>query len=346
MAHQGAIFRSMNAIIRSGSSMRLHLRNFTGSCLRHFEWYQAIADSLPSISSLNPKRLTPDDHWFPSTDNRTVIFDGIYPQVRLSYRIQRSDDPMPIRFPETAGFLYYRSDPGPLSPVSDSVRFRETPHASLEGFQQGQDLLLPNGLPWQIMAGQIASLNGSGPDVFRYEGLRKKLLAEGLMDEDDLHYIRAVHKDRQLWYPSLTLFSLEQPFEFVFDKNLILTMVGRTGERRFVSRFHGGPVPSWLFSGSVLARFELSRNPSPTDVATVSIRVLKIVDPVRSLVPNDPGPLCVPTEGDFLRVKRASGEPRPWTFALRGDSANVKALMDVGKRFERRTRHGTVHDPI
>ncbi|KAJ7094782.1 hypothetical protein C8R44DRAFT_813906 [Mycena epipterygia] len=255
---------------------------------------------------------------------RTITFGGVAGKIKIHYT---SQVPVALCFPQGSdGFLYHCPVPGPLSPVCDSVRFRVTSVPSLEGFHQGQDLRSPNGLPWQIMIGQIASVASLLP-------LRTKLIHDDHLKGSDFSHIGVVQGGRAKFNPSCTLFSLDQPFELVFDKLLTLHLVGRLGYQRFTTRFHTAAddsSTSWPFSGSAVARFERS-----TDCPdTVVMRVLTIVKAVQPLIPDYTGPLCMPIEGDLIHVKDASGQPRPWSIDLRGDSPNVKALKDVGKRFE------------
>lgn len=123
----------------------------------------------------------------------------------------------------------YHARAMPLSPVSDSIRFRLTP--SLEAFEDGQDLLLPNGLPWQIMVNHIAfDGNRKRP---RYMALCKKLLEDGLLNQDTISHIAHVHPAHTRFPSYRTLFALDDPFALEPGKDIALVVVGRGGAREF-----------------------------------------------------------------------------------------------------------------
>lgn len=177
----------------------------------------------------------------PSNRDLHIYFDGIYPDADLWYRYPK------IRFPsECLGFLYYHSPPG-LGAVASSIRFRRISQRSVGAFARGQDLLLPNGLPWQIMASQVAVYD-------MYEGFRKKLIEENLWSDEDHTEIFRIFLNRRKLFPERTLFSLEQEFPLTLDESLILTMVGKDEQRECAMPVFGtdGKMNRWPFSGKYL----------------------------------------------------------------------------------------------
>ena len=55
------------------------------------------------------------------------------------------------------------------------------------------------------------------------------------------------------------------------------------------------------FVGSALARFERSTFPEHVGTRTIVLRFLKIITPVKCVMPLDDGYLCCPKEGELLR---------------------------------------------
>ncbi|KAJ7240618.1 hypothetical protein B0H12DRAFT_51545 [Mycena haematopus] len=298
---------------------------------KRFEWYPELTTSWHHVSTLDPKKLRPEDHLSFSETLEIVYFDGIYPNVKIRYEKYR-------KFPSgTSGFLYYRSRTTPLSPISDSVRFRVTP--SPETFEDGEDLLLPNGLPWQIMVNRIAADRDKGwgerpakLSSSSHLGLCKKLLEDSLLSDFDLDYIENVHPFSR--HPSSrTLFALDDPFALERDEALSVVMVGGARARKITLSLPGSG--KWPFPQSI-ARFETLPDPGPDDALTVVLRILRIVEAKPTLLQKYTGPLCIPAEGNLLQVKNSAGQPRFWSFTPRQDSEKARALKNVGKRSSER----------
>ncbi|KAI0265327.1 hypothetical protein BC834DRAFT_181364 [Gloeopeniophorella convolvens] len=106
------------------------------------------------ISTLDPDRLQPSDFVNFSTHSMVGVWTtppGLYeaPRVRLRYAQRASNVRIPFP-PGTHGFLYYARDPGLAE--GGQIRFRIV--ATPEGaFEEGQDLSLPNGMPWHVTPG-------------------------------------------------------------------------------------------------------------------------------------------------------------------------------------------------
>ncbi|KAJ7268272.1 hypothetical protein C8J57DRAFT_1324814 [Mycena rebaudengoi] len=210
-----------------------------GNVNQHGNWEWWGMGSAIRISTLDPLRLTVDDIVTPGGDSLVVYFDGIYPEARLSYQHPT------IEFPHRIGdcFLYYYCPPG-HTPFSSSLRLRMIEEPSVEAFQHGEDFKFKNGLPWQIMACQMAVY-----DV--YEGLRKKLIVDGLWTTQDHQEIFDIWEDRGVLFPERTLFSLNQEFPLTLNSNLTLTMAGKGEHRNFALHVlgTGDKVYKWPFSG-------------------------------------------------------------------------------------------------
>ncbi|KAJ6462442.1 hypothetical protein C8R45DRAFT_1026787, partial [Mycena sanguinolenta] len=110
------------------------------------------------LSTLNSSRFNTSDYL--DLSNRaaiTIRFPnspyGLHdtPQGHLCYQSDRR-----TLFPaQASGFLYYHRDPD-AAPLERSIRFRVTGTDRAPSFALGHDLLLPSGIPWQIILFQIA----------------------------------------------------------------------------------------------------------------------------------------------------------------------------------------------
>ncbi|KAJ7779515.1 hypothetical protein DFH07DRAFT_950581 [Mycena maculata] len=258
---------------------------------------------MKRISTLNPAKLNVEDIIEP-THPMDVYFEGIYPDVHLN---------MPVT---SRGFLYYYTPPG-LGPLASSIRLRCIPDRSAEAFHLADDFTFSNGLPWQIMAGQMGVYDA-------YEGLRKKLLYDGLWTIEDHKRIFDIFSKRRILYPDRTLFSLEQDFPLTLNAHLTLTMVGKSEASSFGLYFLGTKKDKewmWPFAGDTIARFERA----PPGKSAMRMRIVRVLTPIRRIIPGYSGPYLEPVEGELLSVVRKSGEIRPWTLPLT-DSGNSKAL--------------------
>ncbi|KAJ6467763.1 hypothetical protein C8R45DRAFT_1019052 [Mycena sanguinolenta] len=305
---------------------REHTESTEAHVQNGFQWYPSLTASWHRISTLDARKLRPEDHVTFSERPEIIYFDGIYPNVKVRYQHKRD-------FPEgTAGFLYYWSRGTPLSPISDSVRLRLTP--SLQTFAQGEDLLLSNGLPWQIMTSHIA-YDGDRPHSTKtsYLGLCRKLVQDKLLSHRDLDYIQRRHKHREDYPSSQTLFGIDDPFSLERGKPVSLVMVGSSGAMLFRVSLPGLPGPEtgvWPF-GQTIARFEEFTHPRGL---TVVLRILRIVDAMPRVTQKYNGPLCIPVEGKLLQFKHPlDGSPRAWKFTPNEGSVNQRALKAAGKRF-------------
>ncbi|KAJ6522254.1 hypothetical protein B0H19DRAFT_1203003 [Mycena capillaripes] len=86
--------------------------------------------------------------------------------------------------PLASGYLYYRPPPAHI-PLAGSLRLRVNSDDS-----RGSDLLLPNGLPWQILLPQI-TLNK------QYAGVLQQLLKEKLVTATTMEQCRKIFAHRR-----------------------------------------------------------------------------------------------------------------------------------------------------
>ncbi|KAJ7772653.1 hypothetical protein DFH07DRAFT_802748 [Mycena maculata] len=238
------------------------------------------------------------------------------------------------------GFLYFGPQPGlPNLPIAASLRFRCTPTAHPSSFDDGYDLLLPNGLPWQRLLAQAAMAVSPV--------LRKQLLLEQLTTP---HLLRSWRQrlglsntskagSRRL-HTSQMLFRLQQRFPIDFGRSVKLMIITRSKVYRilipdtFVDRFEGRKRHP--FTGSAIAHFEHS----PSAKHILHLRIVKLLQPVAvsdALPDGQPrggSRIVWPREGELFSVRiwdRQSeswlaGE-EPWAINLRGaDTHHAKAL--------------------
>ncbi|KAJ6487411.1 hypothetical protein C8R47DRAFT_1127259 [Mycena vitilis] len=294
------------------SSRLLHTAWIRGNVDQAQPWHWWGALDCERISTLDPRKLTVDDIVDPSYSKPQIVnFDNIYPEARLWFNPGE-------QFPSTGDcFLYYHCPPGTTA-FSSSIRLRRISKYSVKAFQHGSDLTFPNGLPWQIMACQMAVY-----DI--YEALRKKLIADGLWTRQEHAEIYEIFRDRGKLFPDRTLFSLQQEFPLSLNSNLTLTMAGKGEHRNFALHVlgTGDKVYKWPFMGNTIARFERSPLPEHETSPAVCIRIMRVFSPIRRLIYRYPGPK--PAAGELLPSTDASGEVRPWAYPLT-NNANSRAL--------------------
>ncbi|KAJ7609395.1 hypothetical protein FB45DRAFT_944371 [Roridomyces roridus] len=276
------------------------------------------------ISTLKPELLSPSDH--------LNISDAYC--VSLFFQYSRSTKSERMYYRREVGCL-----PGTFAPFPEEargffycapVRFRCTPSSSPSSFAAGHDLLLPNGLPWQLLVGQAA---------IAYPTLRAALLKEQFLTPKSLaEWHERLGKTEGQMTLTLMMFGLRQQFPVNFARGLFLHVVPpETAPQRvaaiqlnhiFVSqpgkkRFHP-------FVGQGLAQFEVS----PNDPNILHLRIVKLLEPASRAVPEAVVGGIPPREGQLFhhRFKREGDAGRPWSFDLRGQNKNALALrMLVGR---------------
>ncbi|KAJ7099465.1 hypothetical protein B0H15DRAFT_771262 [Mycena belliarum] len=212
--------------------------------------------------------------------------------------------------PHARGYLYYH--PPPLnSLLAGSIRLRVGSNNA-----PGSDLLLPNGLPWQVTL----------PELVKYAHCAtalSKLLQEGLVSPETVDHCRQLFSQRRLLFPEILLLRFDQPFALAMDQaELRLIVVGRDRFARFTKqKLFGDPAPRYPFKGRLVARFELS-----PDSTRCFIRILRVVTPVECVEPSYVGKIIEPKAGDYLTY-RTRGALVPWSLDLTpGTSLSADAL--------------------
>ncbi|KAJ7056809.1 hypothetical protein C8F01DRAFT_1155123 [Mycena amicta] len=243
-----------------------------------------------------------------------VRFPGDHPPLRLTYQ---HSDAVSTPFPPNArGYLYYHA-PHPSAPLSGSIRLRIDSDNAL-----GTDLLLPDGLPWQIVLPTLVhSKNGAGA--------LRQLISESLVDSETIASCRAVFSGWSAIRPKCLFFAIDQPFAIPMTvENVFLTVVGKEKLERLRLRSLFGRDPArYPYTGSLLARFELS-----SDVTRVFIRILKIVDPIVCVKPEFSGRRVVaPLVGDLVSHRTPAGVIEPWSLNLLKDPKASALRLLIGR---------------
>ncbi|KAJ7767393.1 hypothetical protein DFH07DRAFT_327087 [Mycena maculata] len=282
------------------------------------------------VSTLTPALLTERDHldlsgiqWVNLSFPRTVG-----PGFKFFYeRGVRQFTPFT---PHARGFFYFGPRPG-LPPLAASIRFRCTPTAHPSSFDDGYDLLLTDGLPWQWLPAQAA---GSASPV-----LRDQLVHEGHLTLDAIAKWRKrfgwVEGSKTHLSPSNFLFALEQLFAVDFGRQTIAPLI--VGEDDiypakmgyiFADQSRGSVYCP--FKGSALVHFEQS----PTAPHIIHLRIAQIVTPVVATDDAGQSRIVLPRAGTLFSVRKwdsarrayFAGDGEPWAFDLRTGSAAAEAL--------------------
>ncbi|KAJ7606024.1 hypothetical protein FB45DRAFT_951655 [Roridomyces roridus] len=283
------------------------------------------------ISTLKPESLLPSDHRDISHVRlvRVFVADTSTPSYFHSGgEPWQSGSRAHTRFPDnTRGFFYCAPRPG-LPTIASSVRFRCTPSPSPSSFAEGHDLLLPNGLPWQILVGQAA---------ISYPGLRAALIHEGFLTPQAVEeWHTRLGKTHGRLSAALTMFSLHQLFPINFAAGLVLHVVPPDTQRvakLWLSQIFRTVVDGKSiqpFRGTGLAQFEVS----PVNPDILHLRIVKLVEPVSRTVPQDvAGGMPLPREGELFHHRpRSDGVCKPWGFNLRRQNKlGVAFRMLVGR---------------
>ncbi|KAJ7606006.1 hypothetical protein FB45DRAFT_388902, partial [Roridomyces roridus] len=288
------------------------------------------------ISTLKPELLSPSDH-LNISDAHCVSLSFQYSRgkksERMYYRreVWRSVGPrIYTPFPEEArGFFYCAPRPG-LPSLASSVRFRCAPSSLPSSFAAGNDLLLPNGSPWQVLVGQAA---------IAYPALRAALLKEGFLTPQSLaEWHERLGKTEGQITAALMMFGLQQQFPVNFARGLFLHVVpsGTAPQRVAALQFnhifvsHAGKKRFHPFAGTGLAQFEVSAENSNI----IHLRIVKLLEPASRAVPEAVVGGILPREGHlFHHQSKGNGDPgKPWSFDLRVQNNNGTALrMLVGR---------------
>lgn len=171
------------------------------------------------LSTLDPSRLTETDLMDISGFHTKAIFfqsDSKPPGDPLRY-LRRPPQVFPFP-PRTRGFLYFKSD-ADLSPLAGGVRFRITPNDAPSSFPEGRDLLLPSGVPWQVMLATIA-VRGC------YPKMRDQILRENLASPEQISQCQHIFETLARTHPHRIIFNIKQSFLVTFSSAPSLWIVG------------------------------------------------------------------------------------------------------------------------
>ncbi|KAJ6533761.1 hypothetical protein DFH09DRAFT_124835 [Mycena vulgaris] len=281
-----------------------------------------------TISTLTPELLQPADFLDLAGSNRRRVTFPLSAQgsdMQLAYFRHGPSSSMPrafIPFPAHArGFLYFAPQLA-LSTLASSVRFRCTPSEDPASFAAGNDLALPNGLPWQILLAQAV--------ISTQIALRAQLLHEGHLTAAGIAQWKARVGMRVRTPPAFLLFGPNQLFVVNFARSLTLTVVGDTCfyniELVHIFANHAARVRSFSYEGTALAHFALS----PTDPHLVHLHITKLLEP----------PVLVE---DSPRIVRPLANVLFSVYTQRGSPASVSAYR-IGSTSDERSLYAKYAD--
>ena len=202
-------------------------------------------------------------------------------------------------------------------PIAGELRLRVVSSNDTTSFESGSDLLRTDGRLWSR---PIYHLSKYCPTLY------EKLWEDRLIP-DGLNRTLATLPSRILRYRrSHVLYTLNDTFIVDFSQSktafLVITEQGVDSITFFnvfsdyrgickgrpytgaYTNHHLSILLYWLFSwtlGSALARFERSTLPDHKGTRTVVLRFLKMVTPVKCVIPLYDGYVCFPTEGELHR---------------------------------------------
>ncbi|TFK82998.1 hypothetical protein K466DRAFT_603239 [Polyporus arcularius HHB13444] len=286
-----------------------------------------LSSSYTVIRSLDPTKLTPEDHLttIPLARSGVLLcvsphYDG-HPRVALAYSEPGSQqDPRASSSRTLSGFLYYHQ-PACAPPLAGELRFRLTASNDPASFPFGNDFVTKRGLPWFIPLPGIAGSQKLAP-IRHFLTSVEQTVAAQVMDLAQDHYLLFRTGDLA---GSRYLHSFGQPFDLCFDKTTVtFVLVGKersaravvTDFTRFVIGVARHAVQHHPFSGTALCCFEPSTLPEHSGKRVVVVRVLRSLerDPLRPN-PSYAGPPIppelYPQEGQLLTVLRHR-KPRIW----------------------------------
>ena len=219
--------------------------------------------------------------------------------------------------PDTNAFLYYFMPRGKPS-IAGELRLRLTSSGDPASFESGSDLLGTNGQPWSRPLPYL-------PRYYLplYEKLREEELVSDGLDRvlstlpSKFPSYRAPHRLYTLDDTFIIDFSCNRLyFHVITEKGFETMLFIRTfRDRRKIC--NGAPYTgehtnrhllllydySHEFIGSALARFERSTLLEHEGTRTVVLRFLKIITPVKCVIPLYDGYICCPKEGELYQKK-------------------------------------------
>ncbi|KAF7353936.1 hypothetical protein MVEN_01079900 [Mycena venus] len=264
-----------------------------------------------AVSTLDPTRLETSDYVDISSLRRYLLRikspdRNAPPSLAFPYFPYHKRKRVDMSFPpRTAGYFYFHHSKD-LPVTTGAVRFRI---ASPAKFSAGDDLLRPDGTPWEVT---LASIAKSRP------ALRELLLRDGLVTEAELSECTALLPSRRA-RPQAFLYRFDQPFSIRFDGALVIQIV--VGDQKYRRRIFplvdqrkgAGFAP---YSGRALVRFEVSPLPEH-EKSRVVLRVVKIIDQPQLLIPDYDSYVPRPVEGELIsRPGQGSTTVKIWSNKL------------------------------
>ncbi len=168
-----------------------------------------------AIRTLRPERLTEADFiHLPTAQQYVLVWDALAPPAtpvegdnRRPYCRVRPGAEGTIFAPDTKGFLYYYTQPGPAPPTAGEIRFRTMYSSSPLAFNNGKDLTANHGLQWRLQL-PIVATNPA------YHVLCDILLRDGLVSRETLALARKMGIQRAAFKQTrpVLIHSFKQPF--------------------------------------------------------------------------------------------------------------------------------------
>jgi hypothetical protein len=215
--------------------------------------------------------------------------------------------------PNTKAFLYYYTLPE-IPRIGGELRFRVASSDDPASFESGSDLMKPNGQVWSRPLFVLSKAY-----IPLYEKLREELFVPDDLDAVLSTFPHTFGQYRQ----SQCLYTLNDTFivNFSASKQAVAVITEQGMEKLrlrglFSEKIHGrpytgeSPSPSLHsprlmilneFVGSALVRFERSTFPDHIGTRTVVLRFLKIITPVKCVIPLYDGKIAQPEEGELYR---------------------------------------------
>ncbi|KAG6908768.1 hypothetical protein DXG01_003380 [Tephrocybe rancida] len=245
-----------------------------------------------TIKTLDRARLQTSD-FFKVSDTSKPVFNAALTNGQLVrgslHYTPRSL--VPTRFPHgTQGFLYWHQATH-LPPTTGQVRFRVTADSNPASFEQGTDLLGPDGvIPWSLDILQLSSRQHAPLEVLS--------IADGYVQPDHLSHLRTYRQYlSRVDACARVLTFVEQPFIITFgatSRISIVTPIGRLYKEALPFKFW----PKNL-KVKVVVRFEQVTLAEHTSDIPFVMRVIKILEPIQASAHD-----LLPVEGTLLKYKR------------------------------------------
>ena len=215
--------------------------------------------------------------------------------------------------PDTKAFLYYFTPPDKPR-IAGELRLRVTSSDNPASFESGSDLLESDGQPWSRPLYTVSKCY-----IPLYDKLREDQLVPDDLDRALSSFppkatrFRRSHHLYSLNDEFIIDFSGERRFRVITEQGMIsLPFIGPFTERRdqtertpYIGAYTNDHFILFLGSneyvGSALARFERSTLPDHEGTRTIVLRYLKIISPVKCVIPFYDGFIARPKEGELFR---------------------------------------------